>query len=98
MNLSVEFTLVEETPLLQPHQRYIAFTTATLTMVIGILVNIKVFKLLWIKQRNKTNSVINKLYLTYNVVSLILHPPLLVSNYFFYVVKQSEKSYLLTER
>lgn len=78
LDLSFKFVHVEETPYLPTDQAIAASSMSLLTLISGVIVNLRVFKLLWREKQNGCTVAINNLFLMYNIVSLVCHPPLLV--------------------
>ena len=76
----IAFLVVEERPLLNKLQSSILSTTAAVTWVVGVWVNSRIGRLLLRRRSSSGRSAIDKLLLTYTVISIATYSPLLVSS------------------
>ena len=76
----IAFLVVEERPLLNKLQSSILSTTAAVTWVVGVWVNSRIGRLLLKRRSSSGRSAIDKLLLTYTVISIATYSPLLVSS------------------
>jgi hypothetical protein len=73
------FKKVEETPLLEMPKAAVLSVVAFGTLLLGVGINFRIYRLL-VRRKNKGGtSAIDKLCLVNSIISLIGHPPLLVS-------------------
>ena len=75
----IVFLLVEERPLLNYVQSAILSMTAAVTWIIGVWVNSRIGRLLLKRRSSSGRSAIDKLLLTYTIISIVSYSPLLVS-------------------
>ena len=72
------FLVVEERPLLEETEATILASMASFILLVGVLVQVRIFLIL--TNSHEKITVIEKLFLTNCIVSLICHPPLLIYN------------------
>lgn len=77
-DLAFEFTIVEETPFLPLGQAVLSSVLASITLISGIIMNLKVLRLLMQRKLKGCTAPIDNLSLVYCFFSLLCHPPLLV--------------------
>ena len=75
----IAFVVVEERPLLNKAQSVVLSTTAALTWFVGVWVNSRIGRLLLKRRSSSGRSAIDKLLLTYTIISIVTYSPLLVS-------------------
>jgi hypothetical protein len=78
MTDQMTFLVVEETPLLNTVQSTILSLTALFTLIIGTCINTRIGRLLIKRRSNTGRSAIDKLLLTYTIISITSYTPLLV--------------------
>ena len=77
---TLTFKNVEEQPLMSTLQATILATVSLVTLVVGVGVNFRIYRLLARRRSSGSCSAIDKLCLVHSLVSLAGHPPLLVSH------------------
>jgi hypothetical protein len=79
----LEFKVIEDQPTLGSHHAVIYAVVASITLVAGIAINLRILTMLLKRRSNVGSAAIDKLFLANNIVSLLGHPPLLVKNPIF---------------
>ena len=79
------FKVIEDQPTLGSYHATVYAVMASLTLVTGIAINLRILSMLWKRRSNGGSAAIDKLFLANNIVSLLGHPPLLVN--FIFMLK-----------
>ncbi len=73
------FKVIEDQPTLGSYHATIYAVVASITLVTGVAINLRILSMLWKRRSNGGSAAIDKLFLANNIVSLLGHPPLLVN-------------------
>ena len=78
MEDQIRFTRVDDEPLLPQLEASIVSVTSLVSLLLGVVVQTRIYLMLSKKKKANTSAAIDQLYLAHNIVSGMCHPPLFV--------------------